>query len=135
MAGVLLTSIGCADAGDTGATPPTESPSITSTPSSSPATCDEPETTTIDLVAKNTRFNMKCLVVPAGEPLDVTLQNEDSVNHNFSIYTREFSSEFTGDLSHGGETFHYDVPGLESGQYLFQCDIHPRDMEGPLTVR
>jgi plastocyanin len=135
MAGVLLTSIGCADVGGTGATPPAESPSVSSTPSSSPATCDEPETATIDLVAKSRRFNVKCLVVPAGEPLGVTLQNEDSVNHNFSIYTREFSSEFTGDISYGGETFHYDVPGLEPGEYLFQCDIHPRDMEGPLIVR
>ena len=78
---------------------------------------------------------MTCLVVPSGEPLDVTLRNEDSVNHNFSIYTLEFASEFTGEISFGGETFHYDVPALEPGEYLFQCDIHPGDMEGPLIVR
>jgi plastocyanin len=132
---VLLISAGCGDSGGTGATSPTEDPSFTQTPSSSPATCDEPEATTIELVASNVRFDVTCLVVPAGEPLDVTLRNEENVNHNFSIYTREFASEFTGEIAFGGETFQYDVPALEPGEYLFQCDFHPGDMEGPLIVR
>ena len=135
IAAVLLISVGCADAGGTGATSPTESPSATTPPSPSPASCDEPEATKIVLVASSTRFNLKCLVVPAGEQLDVTLRNRDSVNHNFSVYTLDFTSEFTGDISYGGETFEYDVPALEPGEYLFQCDIHPRDMEGSLIVR
>ena len=100
-------------------------------PTHEPATCDEPEASTIELVASSALFNVTCLVVPSGEPLDVTLRNEDGVNHNFSIYTLEFASAFTGEISFGGETFHYDVPALEPGEYLFQCDIHPRDMEGP----
>jgi plastocyanin len=132
---VLLISAGCGDPGGTEATSPTESPSVTPTPTHEPATCDEPEATTIELVASSVLFNVTCLVVPAGEPLDVTLRNEDGVNHNFSIYTLEFASAFTGEISFGGETFHYDVPALEPGEYLFQCDIHPREMEGPLIVR
>ena len=78
---------------------------------------------------------MTCLAVPAGELLDVTLRNEDNVNHNFSIFTLEFASEFTGEIAFGGETLHYDVPALEPGEYFFQCDFHPRDMQGPLIVR
>ena len=132
---LLLAMIGCADGTTTEAGSPTPSPSEVSTPSRSPAACDEPATTEIDLVASSSHFNLGCLVVPAGEPLDVTLKNKDTVNHNFSIYTLDFASAFTGDISYGGETFHYAVPGLEPGEYLFQCDIHPRDMEGPLIVR
>jgi plastocyanin len=136
MVGVmLLISAGCGDPGGTDATSPTGSTSVTPTPTPEPATCDEPEATTIELVASSVHFNVTCLVVPAGEPLDVTLRNEDSVNHNFSIYTLEFAKEFTGEISFGGETFHYDVPALEPGEYIFQCDIHPGDMEGPLIVR
>ncbi len=86
-------------------------------------------------MAKNVRFNVKCLVVPAGEPLLIELVNRDSVNHNVSIYTLEFASAFTGDIAYPAERFRYKVPALEAGQYLFQCDIHPRDMEGPLIVQ
>jgi plastocyanin len=136
LAGILLlVPVACAEQ-DTGAASPTESPAGTPTPSESPAaTCDEPAQTKIDLVAKSVRFNVKCLVVPAGEPLQVELVNRDSVNHNLSIYTLEFSSVFTGDIAYPAERFAYKVPALEVGQYLFQCDIHPRDMEGPLIAQ
>lgn len=114
----------------------TGTPAVSPSPTESPAaTCDELSQTKIALVASSTRFNVKCLVVPAGEPLTVTLKNRDSYNHNFSIYTLDFQSEFTGDISYGGEMFHYKVPALDPGQYLFQCDIHPKDMAGPLIVQ
>lgn len=111
---------------DTGSPMPTESPA---------ATCDEPSETKIRLVAKNVHFNVKCLAVPAGEPWTVALQNKDFANHNFSIYTLEFASEFTGDITYPEERVTYKVPALELGQYLFQCDIHPTDMSGPLIVQ
>ena len=135
---LLLALVGCAkDADSVGQGPSTsESATVSPTPTESPAaTCDEPSQTKIELVARSTHFSVDCLVVPAGEPLAVTLVNKDSYNHNFSIYTLDFKSEFTGDLSYGGEIFHYKVPALEPGQYLFQCDIHPADMSGPLIVQ
>lgn len=85
-------------------------------------------------MAKNFRFNFKCLTVPAGESLQVEFVNKDTANHNLSIYTLDFSSEFTGDIAYPAETFRYEVPALEEGEYLFQCDIHPTDMSGPLIV-
>jgi plastocyanin len=136
LAGILLLLFAaCAEDQDTGAASPTESSTVEPSPTESPAaTCDEPARTKIDLVAKGILFNVKCLVVPAGEPLRVEFVNRDSVNHNLSIYTLEFSSVFTGDIAFPAESFSYKVPALEAGQYLFQCDIHPRDMEGPLIV-
>lgn len=115
---------------------PTGSPTVSPSPTGSPAArCDEPAQAEIELVARSTRFNVECLVAPAGEIFAVTLENKDSVNHNFSVYTFDLKSEFTGDISYGGETFHYKVPELEPGRYLFQCDIHPSDMSGRLIVQ
>jgi plastocyanin len=134
---LLLSLAACAKADDSaGAASPTDNAMVSPTPTESPAaTCDEPSRTMIELVAKNIHFSVKCLVVPAGKPLTVTFQNKDFANHNFSIYTLEFASEFTGDITYPNENVNYKVPALEPGQYLFQCDIHPADMSGPLIVQ
>jgi len=136
---LLATLAGCADGGGTRAASPSESPSPTPTPTPTPtespaATCDAPARTRPDLVAENIRFNPKCLVVPAGEPLQVGFVNGDFVDHNLSIYTLELSSVFTGDIAYPAESFRYRVPALKAGQYLFRCDIHT-DMSGRLIVR
>ena len=133
---LLLVLASCAKDDNSVGVGPTESPTVSTSPTQSPAaTCDELSQTKIELVASSAHFNVECLVVPAGEPLAVTLKNKDSFNHNFSVYTLDFKSEFTGDIAYGGETFRYKVPALEPGQYLFQCDIHPADMSGPLIVQ
>ena len=132
---LLLVPAACAEDQGTGAASPTESPRTPSPTESPAATCDEPAQTKIDLVAKNFHFNYKCLVVPAGEPLQVEFVNRDNANHNLSIYTLDLSSAFTGDYAFPAEHFRYKVPALEAGQYLFQCDIHPKDMSGPLIVQ
>jgi plastocyanin len=133
---VSLSLAVCANDDNSVGVGPTESATVSPTPTESPAaTCDEPSQTKIELVAKNIHFSLKCLVVPANEPLTVMFQNKDFVNHNFSIYTLEFASEFTGDITYPNENVNYKVPALEPGQYLFQCDIHPADMSGPLIVR
>jgi plastocyanin len=127
---------GCAESGGTGAASPTESPTVTPTPTESPATtCDEPALTKIHLEVKNAHFNLTCMVVPAGEPLQVEFANRDNVNHNLSIHALESSSVFTGVVAYPAEAFSYEVPALEAGPYLFQCDIHPREMSGPLVVQ
>jgi plastocyanin len=134
----LLALAACAkDDNSVGQAPSSSESAIESpTPTESPAaTCDEPSETKIQLVAKNVHFNVKCLAVPAGEPWTVAFQNKDFANHNFSIYTLEFASEFTGDITFPNERVTYKVPALEVGQYLFQCDFHPADMSGPLIVQ
>jgi plastocyanin len=135
---LLVALASCAEDGNSVGQGPSSSESVTEspTPTESPAaTCDEPSQTKIELVAKNVHFSLKCLVVPAGKPLTVSFENKDFVNHNFSIYTLDFSGEFTGDITYPNERISYKVPALEPGQYLFQCDIHPRDMSGPLIVQ
>ena len=134
----LLTLAACAKDDNSVGQAPSSSASATGspTPTESPAaTCDEPSETKIQLVAKNAHFSVKCLVVPAGEPVTVALRNKSFANHNFAIYTLEFASEFTGVITYPEERVTYKVPALEAGQYLFQCDIHPADMSCPLIVQ
>ena len=135
---LFLALASCAEDGNDVGQEPSSSETVTvsPTPTESPAaTCDEPSRTKIELVAKNVLFSLKCLVVPSGEPWTVSFQNKDFVNHNLSIYTLEFTGEFTGDITYPNERVNYKVPALEPGQYLFQCDIHPQDMSGPLIVQ
>ena len=86
-------------------------------------------------MAENIDFNEKCLAVPSGERLWVDFVNRDFVEHNLAIYSLDLSSVFSGDVAFPAERFSYRVPALESGEYLFQCDIHPEDMFGPLLVQ
>lgn len=117
------------------------SPSVSPTASASPSpTCDERARATVHLVAKGTDFNVECLVFPANERITVELENQPYLggfgsNHNFSVYTAEFAREFKGEIVHPNERATYRVPPLEPGAYLFQCDIHPGAMSGPLIVR
>jgi plastocyanin len=137
MAILLVALAGCAAEAGTRAASPSESPTVTSSPTESPApTCDKPARTEIDLVVRYFHFNVRCLVVPAGERLMVTFENRDfGANHNFSIHTVESETAFTGDVAYPQEMFSYRVPALEAGQYLFQCDIHSADMSGLLVVQ
>jgi plastocyanin len=131
---VLVTA--CGEASDEAAQGSPSPTSVSSTPSPSPPPeCEAHPSTAIDLVAKNVHFVPKCLSMPDSEEVTVALTNRDHVNHNFSIYTPDdFSHVFTGDLTYPDETFRYRIPPLDAGVYLFQCDIHPRDMSGPLIV-
>ena len=95
-------------------------------------TCDEPVTSKMDVVVDNAHFNVKCLSVPADVPLQIEFVNGDFVDHNLSIYTRDHSSVFTGDVAFPAERFTLNVPALDAGEYRFRCDIHPGLMSGPL---
>ena len=114
---VFLTLAACAKDDNSVGQAPSSSASATGspTPTESPsATCDEPSETKIQLVAKNAHFSVKCLVVPAGEPVTVALRNKSFANHNFAIYTLEFASEFTGDITYPEERVTYKVPAPAS---------------------
>jgi hypothetical protein len=108
----------------------------------------------ITIVARNISFDPTCLVVPAGEPLTIRLDNEDSgVQKNIAIYPMDGCLEdrfstgdplptcralahpvFRGDISAilGGPT--YQVPALDAGRYWFQDDVHPNSY-GLLIVK
>lgn len=88
----------------------------------------------VEITAANLEFNVTTIEAPAGEDFTITLVNDDSAPHNFSIYDEEGGQVLAlGPTAEGGQTVETDVTALEPGTYYFQCDIHP-DMNGTLVV-
>ena len=88
----------------------------------------------VTITAADLVFDASTIEAPAGESFTVTLVNNDSVPHNFSVYTEEGGEAIVqGDTINGGETVDVEVPAQDAGDYFFKCDIHP-DMNGTLVV-
>lgn len=89
----------------------------------------------VEITAENLEFNADTIEAPAGEAFTVTLVNNDSAPHNFSVYTEEGGDEIVvGDVIDGGETIEVEVPALDAGEYFFVCDVHPTEMTGTVVV-
>ena len=90
----------------------------------------------LSISATGLQFNTDTLEFPAGEESELQFANDDSssVQHNVAIYEEEGGADlFVGDVIPGGESITYTVPGMDPGEYYFQCDVHP-GMNGTVTV-
>jgi plastocyanin len=108
-------------------------PGVSPVPTAGPG----PPGATVTLVAKNTAFDLSSIALKAGKPSVVTLDNRDAgVSHTFSIYTDASVTHalFQGTPVTGVAMKRYRVPVLDPGTYYFQCDIHPKQMHGTVTV-
>jgi plastocyanin len=85
----------------------------------------------------NTAFAKSQLDIAANTPTKVILKNADSAPHNFNIISGPAPYAKPAQqppLAQAGASVTYDIPALPPGQYAFQCDIHPGNMKGTLTV-
>lgn len=93
-----------------------------------------PKGTTLEVAARNIRFNADCLAAPGGRGFRIVFHNRDEgVTHNVAIYPQQGDPVFRGAIFDGVKTRTYEVEALEAGRYRFQCDIHP-DMNGVFVV-
>lgn len=94
----------------------------------------------VTLVASNLAFDTDAITLPADQDAIVTLDNEDTVVHDFSLYETEEDADaqasalFDGADVDGGDSIDYDFTTPAAGDYVFQCDIHPT-MRGDATVQ
>lgn len=89
----------------------------------------------LEISADALAFDANVIQAAAGEAFTVTLVNNDSVPHNFSVYTEEGGEVIVaGDIIEGGETVEIEVPALDAGEYFFVCDVHPAEMTGSIVV-
>ena len=89
--------------------------------------------TTIEITANNTQFDIDQFEVPAETAFCIAFENLENVPHNVSIYdggTNLFEGEF---LNEPG-SITYNVPALPAGDYRFICDAHPQAMVGDVTA-
>lgn len=88
----------------------------------------------VTITAASLAFDANVIQATAGEAFTVTLVNNDSAPHNFSIYTEEGGDALVqGDTAEAGQTVTIEVDALDAGTYFFKCDIHP-DMNGSVEV-
>lgn len=94
-------------------------------------------TTAITLTAQATTWNYTQLSAIAGEALNITVQNNDEgVQHNWVLYDGDSSEAdrlAETDLATGVSTQTADFGPLDAGDYYYNCEIHPGQMEGILT--
>ena len=90
----------------------------------------------ITLTASQVAFDTDTLSLPAGEDATVTLDNQDSVPHNLSIYEDESAEKalFSGAEVAGGSSTDYEFTAPPKGEYFFRCDLHPTSMTGTVTA-
>jgi plastocyanin len=109
----------------------------TSPSAGSPANGDSDGLVELQMTAGNTRFDKSRLFAPAGSEVSLTLDNKDSVEHSFSLYPSEGSTDplFEGSLFSGPAFLVYQFTAPEDpGTYHFQCDVHPDVMKGEFVV-
>jgi plastocyanin len=102
-----------------------------------PSDCAKVQGGVITLSAKNTKFSAPCLVASAGEAFTIHFTNEDTMPHNVAVYTdsSKGTTIMKGDIiSSQGDSMDYKVDAQDAGQYYFDCQIHPTDMNGTLYV-
>ncbi len=90
----------------------------------------------VEIDANDLAFSANVIQATADEAFTVTLVNNDTVPHNFSVYTEEGGEAVvTGEIIEGGgTTVEVEVPALDAGEYFFVCDVHPVEMTGAIVV-
>ena len=139
---LALSLAGCA-AGST----PTATTTTTSSSPPTTTTSSQPPTTTstaaqsvsVDLAAKNIKFDKSTITVPAGAQVSIVFDNQDAgIPHNFALYTDSSAatSIYVGQIVTGPKkiTYTFTAPGTP-GNYYFRCDVHPTQMTGTFVVQ
>jgi plastocyanin len=87
----------------------------------------------VRVVAPAQRFEPSTVFVPAGEPVELTFENDDEgIAHNLRVKTDASADEQPAtELEIGPDTQRVTFT-LDAGEYRFVCDIHP-NMRG--TIR
>ena len=112
-----------------GASPTAAGPAATGTPAAG--------ATEITIVAAALGFNQGSFEVTAGQPFTITLDNQDDVSHDLHIYIEQGGDSIAvtdPDRVSPGSKGTLTTTITEPGEYYFQCDFHPQQMNGTLTV-
>jgi mono/diheme cytochrome c family protein/plastocyanin len=108
-------------------------PAVVPTPSGPVA-----PTTDLNVIASGTAFSTDHLLGIAGQELTVTYDNQDAgIAHNIHFFK---GTDATGadvaqtEIAAGPVKQTLKLGPLDAGDYYYQCDVHPGQMEGTLTT-
>jgi plastocyanin len=83
----------------------------------------------VSLTAKGIAWSQTQLNMTAGQQVTVKVDNQDTVEHNFTF--KEANAE--KDVE-GGESIEVSFTAPAAGSYQFFCKYHPSQMKGTVTV-
>ncbi len=91
----------------------------------------------LEVSAQNIAFNIDELTLSGGTQT-IIFENRDAstISHNMAIYEDAEANDpiFQGEIIRGGTNVEYEFTSPRSGEYLFQCDVHP-SMNGTVVVK
>jgi plastocyanin len=92
----------------------------------------------LKLVAQGTAWDTEKLLGIAGQELTLSYDNKDAgIAHNIHIFANKDASGdavIQSEIAPGPETLTLKFGPLVAGDYYYQCDIHPGQMSGTLSV-
>lgn len=90
----------------------------------------------VQLAAENVAFGTDTITLAADTEVQIEFDNNDrAVQHNLTIIGADPTKPvFRGQLVTGVATVTYTFHAPAKGEYKFQCDIHPAQMNGTVRV-
>lgn len=92
---------------------------------------------TVKIMAKAIAFNLTKFELAAGSKATIEFDNADTgVPHNVSILDSPDANKviFRGSIITGAKKATYSFDAPPPGDYYFQCDVHPAQMNGKVLV-
>ncbi len=92
---------------------------------------------TIVIVATDNKFDKTELTVQANQPVTLTLENRGQAIHNWHALNvkDKDGKEIATNLLTGGQSQTITFVITQTGTFDYQCDVHPTEMRGKLTVQ
>jgi plastocyanin len=122
LLGVVLLAGGCGGDSDSGS----GGSSDTAAPAATTAATGGDK---VSLTAKGFAWSQTQLTMPAGKQVTVTVDNQDTVEHNFTFKEANADKDVEG-----GESAEVSFTTPAAGTYDFICEYHPSQMKGTVTV-
>jgi len=83
------------------------------------------------------KFSIPDLTVKANQPVTINFDNKGTGIHNWDVVGQKDSAgnDLKSKLLNPGESQSLPFTISKPGKYNVQCDVHPADMKGTLTVQ
>lgn len=117
---------------------PTTAPSAPAATGASPAVGAASGPQTVTEVTTDNKFSVTAISAKVGQPLTVTVQNKGAAIHNWALSDAAGKAAATGTtaepLVQPGQTDSITLTFTKAGTFDFQCQVHPTEMTGKVTV-
>jgi plastocyanin len=138
---IVFPMVAACSSGGAASSQPTASTGSATTQAASPAASKATPTVvegnSITEVATDDKFSEPDLVIKAGQAYTLTFQNRGQAIHNWHVLGVKDASgkDIIVPLTESGQTSTITFTISKSGTYQVQCDAHPSDMKGSISVQ